>query len=153
MTGFWKADQILFHFIGSANNYTHTLPIHNGITKPIGWLVCFSRANFANYVQSQIRQWGSWRALHERHGSENDPSGSETSLRSSRPMHMASISLTHRYFNSPNRRYNLPLAAHCPLLPTSSPSCLPTLLYMSLMIIQSLWKGCSKSSGGSYIAS
>ena len=44
VTGFWKADQIaiitlgglglgLFHFIGSTNSYTHTLPIHSAITK------------------------------------------------------------------------------------------------------------------------
>ena len=37
VTGIWKTDQIvmlgLFHFIGPANGYTHTLPIHGAITR------------------------------------------------------------------------------------------------------------------------
>ena len=37
VTGFWKTDRIVtqrqFHFIGPANSYTHTLPIHSGITR------------------------------------------------------------------------------------------------------------------------
>ena len=53
VTGFWKTDQIvtlgLFHFIGPANGYTCTLHIH--ITK-LGGLVCFSRASFADPVNS-----------------------------------------------------------------------------------------------------
>ena len=32
VTGYWKTDQIvtlgLFHFIGPADSYTHTLPMH-----------------------------------------------------------------------------------------------------------------------------
>ena len=69
----------LFHLIGSANSYTHTLSINSAINR-IGWLVCFSRASFANHVNSQLKQQNSWRALHERHGSEIDPGGSEMSL-------------------------------------------------------------------------
>ena len=37
VTGFWKTERNvtldLFHFIGPANIYTHTLPIHSGITR------------------------------------------------------------------------------------------------------------------------
>ena len=37
VTGFWKTDQNitldLFHFIGPANAYTHTLSIHSAITR------------------------------------------------------------------------------------------------------------------------
>ena len=62
VTGFWKTDQIvtlgLFHFIGPANGHTHpanghthTLHIHSVITV-LGCLVCFSRASFANPVNS-----------------------------------------------------------------------------------------------------
>ena len=42
VTVFWKTDQIvtqgLFHYIGPANSYTHTLPIHSAITR-LDWLV------------------------------------------------------------------------------------------------------------------
>ena len=37
VTGFWKTDRIvtlgLFHFIGPANGYTHTLHIHTAIIR------------------------------------------------------------------------------------------------------------------------
>ena len=34
VTGFWKIDQIVtLDFIGPANSYTHTLPIHSAITR------------------------------------------------------------------------------------------------------------------------
>ena len=58
VTGFWKTDQIvtlgLFHFIGPANGYAHTLHIHNAITR-LGGLVCFSRTSFADAVNSWLR--------------------------------------------------------------------------------------------------
>ena len=73
VTGFWKTDRIvtlgLFHFIGPANGYTHTLHIHTAIIR-LGWLVCFSRATFADPVNSWVGQWDPWRALHGRHGCE-----------------------------------------------------------------------------------
>ena len=86
-SGFWKTDQILtlglFHFIGLANSYTQILSIHSTITR-LGWLVCFSRASFANYINLQLRQYDPWRALHGRRGCGIDPSGNETSLRPSK---------------------------------------------------------------------
>ena len=55
LTVFWKTDQIvtlgLFHFIGPAKGHTSTLHIHNAITR-LGGLVCFSRASFADPVNS-----------------------------------------------------------------------------------------------------
>ena len=55
MTGLWRTDRIvtlgLFHFIGPANGYTCTLHIHSEITR-LGGLVCFSRASFADPVNS-----------------------------------------------------------------------------------------------------
>ena len=55
VTGFWKTDQIvtlgLFHFIGPANGHTRTLHIHSANTR-LGGLVCFSRASFADPVNS-----------------------------------------------------------------------------------------------------
>ena len=81
-----KTDQIvtlgLFHFIGSANGYTHTLHIHSAITR-LDWLVFFSIANFSDHVNSWLTQWDPWRVLHVKHGSEIHPSGSEMSLRPS----------------------------------------------------------------------
>ena len=83
VTGFWKTDRIvtlhLFHFIGPANGHTRTLHTHSAITR-LGGLVCFSRASFADPVNSWLRQWDPWRALHGRHGSEIHPSDGETSL-------------------------------------------------------------------------
>ena len=42
-------------FIGPVNSYTHTLPIHSAITR-LGWLVCFSRASFADHANSRLRK-------------------------------------------------------------------------------------------------
>ena len=39
--------------------------IHSAITR-LGWLICFSKANFANPVNSRLRQWDPWRVLHGR---------------------------------------------------------------------------------------
>ena len=82
VTGFWKTDQIvtlgLFHFIGSANGYTCTLHINSVITG-LGWLVCFSRATFADPVNLWLRQWDPWRAPHGRHECEIHPSNRKTS--------------------------------------------------------------------------
>ena len=56
VTGFWKTDQIvtlgLFHFIGPANGYTHTLHIHHSAITRLGGLVCSSTASFADPVNS-----------------------------------------------------------------------------------------------------
>ena len=82
VTGFWKTDQIvilgLFHFIGPANGHTRILHIHSAITR-LGGLVCFSRVSFADHVNSWLRQWDPWGALHGRHGFEIHPSVGETS--------------------------------------------------------------------------
>ena len=54
VTGFWKTNQIVtlgLFFIGPANGHTRTLHIHSAITR-LGGLVCFSRASFANPVNS-----------------------------------------------------------------------------------------------------
>ena len=83
VTGFWKTDRIvtlgLLHFIGPANSYTCTLHIQSAITR-LGWLVCFSKVSFADPVNSWLRQWDPWGALHGRHGSEIHSSDGETSL-------------------------------------------------------------------------
>ena len=53
--GFWKTDRIvtlgLFHVIGPAKGHTRTLHIRSAITR-LGGLVCFSRASFADHVNS-----------------------------------------------------------------------------------------------------
>ena len=83
MIRFWKTDWIvtlvLFHFTGPANGYTCTLHIHSAIPR-LGWLVCFSRASFADHVNSWLRQCDPWGALHGMHGSEIHPSDRETSI-------------------------------------------------------------------------
>ena len=94
------------------DRYTYTLPIHSGITM-LSQLVCFSRMNFASCVISLLRQWGPWRALHRRHGSEIDPSSSEISVRPSR--HVWAYGLLPGLIvspNSPNEGYNPHPAAH-----------------------------------------
>ena len=72
----------LFHFVGSANSYTHTLSMHSGINR-LSWLVYFSRASFTDHVNSQLKQKDHWMALQGRHGSEIHSSGSKMSLTSS----------------------------------------------------------------------
>ena len=47
----------------------------------LSWLVCFSRAGFADRVKSRLRQWDPWGALDERCGSDIHPCVGETSLR------------------------------------------------------------------------
>ena len=86
VTGYWKTDWNvtpgLFHFISPADSHTHTLPVHCCINR-LSWLVCFSRAGFADHVKLWLRQWGPWRALDGRYGSDIHLCVSETSLRSS----------------------------------------------------------------------
>ena len=86
VTGFWKTDQNvtldLLYFIGPANSYTHTLPFIVALPG-LAYTGLLFKGSFANYVNSQLRKWGPWRALHRKHGSEIYPSGSETSLRPS----------------------------------------------------------------------
>ena len=66
VTGYWKTDHNVtlgqLHFIGPANSHTHALSMHCCITG-LSWLVCFSRAGFADRVKSRLRQWDPWRAL------------------------------------------------------------------------------------------
>ena len=87
VTGFWKTDrnvtpgQLLF--IGPVNSHTHTLSMHCCNTR-LSCLVCFSIADFADHVKSQLRQWDPWRALDGSYGSDIHPCVSETSHRPSR---------------------------------------------------------------------
>ena len=132
MTGYWKIGWIvtfgLFHFIDPTVSHTHTLPVHCCINR-LTWLVCFSRACFANLAKSWLWQWGPWRALDGRYGSNIHPCVSETLLGPlclSRPM--TSNSWTHRTFKKfcwkllPTPRYPYP--------PTQSP------LYVQSVILQ-----------------
>ena len=146
MTGFWITDQIvtlgLFHFIGPANGYTCTLHIHSAIIR-LGWLVCFSR--FAGSVNSQLRQWDSWRVLHGRHGSEIYPSDRETSLTSLKHVWaygwhfwdswLVQTVLTNTPGFPSTLSLYLPLSSHL-LTPCNVPS----------VILQWFWKRCLKSS-------
>ena len=83
VTGFWKTDQNVtlgqLHFLGPANSHTHTLSMHCCNTR-LSCLVCFSRADFAEHMKSQLRQWNQWRALDGRYGSDIHPCVVETSL-------------------------------------------------------------------------
>ena len=83
MTRFCKTNQIvtvgLFHFIGPVKGHTCTLHIRSAITR-LGGPVCFSRTSFPDPVNSSLRQWDPWVALHGRHGSEIHPSDGDTSL-------------------------------------------------------------------------
>ena len=151
MTGFWKTDQIvtlgLFHFIGPANGYTCTLHIHSAITR-LGWLVCFSRASFVNPVNSWLRQWDSWGALHGRHGSEIHPSDGDVSYAI-----QACLSLWLALLgpiaspNSLNGGFNPSPASHSPpspAPPTHSPPITCHQWYYS-GFVKSCWKSSSVS--------
>ena len=139
MTGFWKTDQIvtlsLFHFIGPANGHIHTLQIHSTITR-LGGLVCFSRASFADSVNSWLRQWDPWGALHGRHGSEIHPSDDDVSYSI-----QARLGLWQALLgpiaspNSLNGRFNPPLASHPPT-PYNAPSVILQWFWKKLVKIQ-----------------
>ena len=60
----------------------HALSMHCCIIG-LSWLVCFSRAGFANRVKSRLRQWDPWRALDGRYGSDIHPCIGGTSLKAS----------------------------------------------------------------------
>ena len=84
VTGYWKTDYNVtlgqLHFIGPANSHTRALSMHWCITG-LSWLVCFSRAGFADRVKSRLRQWDPWRALNGRCESDIHPCVGETSLK------------------------------------------------------------------------
>ena len=103
MTGFGKSDQNvtqgLFHFVAPANSYTHTLPIHNGITR-LNKLLYFSKVGFFDHVKSQLRKWGPWRVLDRRY--VIGLSVGVTSLRLSRlSWPIVGASWTHNYTRHP----------------------------------------------------
>ena len=130
-----------FRFIGLANSYTHTLPIHSTITR-LGWLVSFSGVSFADHVNSHLRKWDPWSALHGRHGSEIHLSESETSLKPSKHVwtygwHFLGLIASP---NTPNRSFNPSPAMHPPTPPTSPlpyhPSHLPIPYNVPSMILK-----------------
>ena len=147
MTGFAKADHNVTlgqsQFIGPTNSYTHTLPMYCCIDM-LSWLVCFSAAGFADHVKSRPRQWGPWRVLDGRYGSDIYPYVSKASLKVLQVclgLWLVVLGLIATP-NNPIGRYNLPPASHPP---TPTTSHLPTPLYVQSMILQWLWKSCSKS--------
>ena len=117
VTGFWKTDWIvtlgLFYFIGPANVYTYTLHIHSAITR-LGWLVCFSRASFANPVISWLRQWDSWGHYMEGMGLILTPvfrGDVSDAIQACLGLWLALLEPIANP-NSPNRGFNLPPASH-----------------------------------------
>ena len=147
VTGCWKTKPTvtlgLFYFIGPANHYTCTLNIHSAITR-LGLLVCFSRASFANPVNSWLAQWDPWRALHGRRGSEIHPSDRETSITPFKHVWAYGWHFWDPYIaspNSPNGRFNPPAASHPPT-PYNVPS----------VILQWFKKSCWKSNSVSQLA-
>ena len=101
------------------NSHTHTLPMHcyiNGLS----WLVCFSRAGFADHVKSRLRQWDPWRGLDERYGSDIHPCVGETSLKALQSCLGLWLALLRLIAtpNSPIGKYNPPPASHPPSPPT-----------------------------------
>ena len=131
----WKTDQNvilgLFHFTSLANirNTTLicTLLIHSGITR-LSWLVCYTGTSFANYLKSQLRQYGQWRAPNGRQGSEIDTSGSETSHKPSKHVwaygwHLLDSWLLQTVLTEGITRFQLPTLTN------------PTPLYIPLTIL------------------
>ena len=113
----------------------------------LSWLVCFSRAGFANRVKSQLRQWDPWRALDGSYGSDIHPCVGETSLKALQSclgLWLALLGLIATP-NSPIARCNLPPASHPPHPPPTPPPSHPTPshptpLYVQSVILQWLWK-------------
>ena len=123
MTGYWKTDHNVtlgqLYFIGPANSHTHALSMHRCIIG-LSWLVCFSRAGFADRVKSRLRQWDPWRALDGRYGSDTHPCVGETSLKALQSCLGLWLALLRLIAtpNSPVGWCNPPLASHPPPPPT-----------------------------------
>ena len=158
MTGYWKTDHNVtlgqLHFIGPANSHTHALSMHCCITG-LSWLVCFSRAGFADRVKSRLRQWDPWRALDGRCGSDIHPCVGETSLKALQSCLGLWLTLLGLIAtpNSPVGRCNPPPASHPP--PTHPPPTHPPPPTQPPPYTCNPWyysgceKGCSKSSSAS----
>ena len=145
VTGYWKTDHNVtlgqLHFIGPANSHTHAPSMHWCIAG-LGWLVCFSRAGFADRVKSRLRQWDPWGALDGRCGSDIHPCVGETSLKALQSclgLWLALLGLIATP-NGPVGRCSPPPASHPPPTPTPPPSHPPTPLYMQSVILQRLRK-------------
>ena len=148
MTGYWKTDHNVtfgqLHFIGPVNSHTHALSMHRCIIG-LGWLVCFSRADFAKCVKSRLRQWDPWRALDGRYGSDIHPCTcvGESLLRPSSTKSCQGLwPALFGLIATPNSligRYNPSLASHPPP-PPIHPLHLPHPLYVQSVILQWLWK-------------
>ena len=136
VTGFWKTDWIVT-LDSRANGYTCTLHIHIAITR-VGWLVYFSRANFADPVNSWVN---SWRALHGRDGSEIQPSDREMSLMPSKDV----WAYGWHFWDSWLVQTALMKSLTCLWLPTHPPAPPTSYNVPSVILQQGRWKqsGCS----------
>ena len=166
MTGYWKTVHNVtlgqLHFIGPANSHPHTLSMHCYIIG-LSWLVCFSRAGFADRVKSWLRQWDPWRALDGRYGSDIHPCVGETSLKAPQScihpcvgeMSLKALQACQGLWpallgliatpNSPIGRYNQPRASHPPPPPTPPSFHPPTPYTCSPWYYSGCEKSCSKS--------
>ena len=149
VTGYWKTDHNVtlgqLHFIGPANSHTHAPSMHWCITG-LSWLVCFSRAGFADRVKSRLRQWDPWRALDGRCGSDIHPCVGETSLKALQSclgLWLALLGLIATP-SGPVGQCGPPPASHPPPPPTRPPPYTCNPWYYS-----GCEKSCSKSSSAS----
>ena len=148
MTGYWKTDHNVtlgqLHFISPANSHTHALSMHCCITG-LSWLVCFSRAGFADRVKSRLRQWDPWRTLDGRYGSDIHPCVGETSLKALQSCLGPWLALLGLIAtpNSPIGRCNPPPASHPPHPPH------PLIHAIRDTTVVNCEKSCSKSSSAS----
>ena len=114
VTGLRKTDQIvtlgLFHFSGPANGHTRTLHI----LSRLGGLVCFSRVSFANPINSWLRQWDPCGGCYiDGFGLKFTPVVRDVlyALQACLGLWLALLGPIANP-NSPNWRFNLPLASH-----------------------------------------
>ena len=117
----------------------------------LSWLVCFSRADFANRVKSRLRQWDPWRALDGRCWSDIHPCVGETSLKALQSclgLWLALLGLIATP-NGPVGRCNPPPASHSPPPPTPPPPTLPPPYTCNPWYYSGCEKSCSKSSSAS----
>ena len=119
LTGYWKTDDNVtlgqLHFIGPANSHTHAPSMHH-CNIGLSWLVCFSRAGFADCVKSWLRQWDPWRAPDGRCRSGIHPCVGEMSLKALQSCLGLSLALLGLIAtpNGPIWWCNLPPASHPP---------------------------------------
>ena len=137
----WAYSILLAQLMATLVHYTYIVPLP-GL---VDWSAFLERV--FDPVNSWLRQWDPWRALHGRHGCEIHPRDRETSINAIQACLGLWLELLGPIGspNSPNR-FNLPPASHPPPPPTPLPLTCPPPIMCHQWYYSDFEKSWSKSS-------